>query len=343
MNRKRFLSSVVIAAVTAPSLKAFASGANEEQENEASIVNCGMVKIPPYLQPGDTIGIVCPAGYLSKEDAQTCIETLQQWGYKVKTGKTLDSNSNNYFSGTDEERLADLQAMLDDDTVKAILFGRGGYGTGRIIEDIRFKKFKKKPKWLIGFSDITVLHSHIHANYKIATLHSPMVGAFNHDGFNSEYVLSLKNALEGKPADYSCAPHAFNKPGKAKGQLVGGNLALLAHLTGTSSDISTKGKILFLEDVGEYLYNIDRMLYQLKRSGKFDHLEGLIIGGFTENNDTQRPFGKEVYDIVNDVVKGYDYPICFNFPVSHERGNYALKVGMKHQLEITADEVTLRE
>lgn len=343
MNRKRFLSSMLVATITAPSLKGLAAGANEAQENEASIVNCGMVKIPPYLQPGDTIGIICPAGYLSKENAQTCITILQQWGYKVKIGKTLGSSSTNYFSGTDQERLADLQAMLDDNTVKAVLFGRGGYGTGRIIEDVRFKKFKKKPKWLIGFSDITVLHSHIHANYKIATLHSPMAGAFKDEGFNSEYVLSLKSALEGKPSDYNCAPHIFNKPGKAKGQLVGGNLALLAHLTGTSSDINTKGKILFLEDVGEYLYNIDRMLYQLKRSGKFDKLSGLIIGGFTENKDTERPFGKEVYEIIQDVVKEYDYPICFNFPVSHTKKNYALKVGVKHELLVAETEVILKE
>lgn len=334
---------MLMAAVSVPSLKGLASGADEGQENETSIVNCGMVKIPPYLQPGDTVGIVCPAGYLSEKNAQTCIATLQQWGYKVKIGKTLGSSSANYFSGTDDERLADLQAMLDDNTVKAILCGRGGYGTGRIIEDIRFKKFRKNPKWLIGFSDITVLHSHIHANYKIATLHSPMAGAFNDDGFNNDYVLSLKSALEGKPANYTCAPHIFNKPGKAKGQLVGGNLALLAHLTGTSSDITTKGKILFLEDVGEYLYNIDRMLYQLKRSGKFDKLAGLIIGGFTENNDTERPFGKEVYDIIYDVLKEYDYPVCFDFPVSHKKENYALKVGVKHELEVSANEVILKE
>lgn len=333
----------MLAATIAPALKGLAADTDEKQENEASIVNCGMVKTPPYLQPGDTIGIVCPAGYLSEEKAQTCIDTLQQWGYKVKTGKTLGGDSATYFSGTDEQRLADLQEMLDDDEIKAILFGRGGYGTGRIIEDVRFKRFKKKPKWLIGFSDITVLHSHIHANYRIATLHSPMLGAFNEEGFNSEYVLSLKNALEGKLSDYMCAPHVFNKSGKAKGQLVGGNLALLAHLTGTSSDISTKGKILFLEDVGEYLYNIDRMLYQLKRTGKFDKLAGLIIGGFTENNDTLRPFGKEVYEIINDVVKGYDYPICFNFPVSHEQENYALKVGVEHRLEVTETGVSLEE
>jgi muramoyltetrapeptide carboxypeptidase len=344
MNRKHFLSSMLVAAVSAPSLKGLALDRDEEHAYDASVVNCGMVKTPPYLQPGDTIGIVCPAGYFPEDRAQTCIDTLQQWGYKVKIGKTLGGSSATYFSGTDEERLADLQAMLDDNEVKAILFGRGGYGTGRIVEDINFKKFKKRPKWLIGFSDITVLHSHIHANYKIATLHSPMVGAFNQEGFNSEYVLSLKNAIEGQqPAIYCCAPHAFNKGGKAKGQLVGGNLALLAHLTGTSSDINTKGKILFLEDVGEYLYNIDRMLYQLKRSGKLDKLAGLIIGGFTENNDTQRPFGKEVYEIIQDVVKDYKYPICFNFPVSHEKENYALKVGARHKLQISENEVILEE
>ena len=333
---------MLVAAASAPSLKGM-TVKDEVYTNGSGIVTCGMVKIPPYLQPGDTIGIVCPAGYLSEEKAQTCIDTLQQWGYKVKRGKTLGGSSENYFSGTDEDRLSDLQDMLDDDDVKAILCGRGGYGTGRIIEDLHFKKFKKKPKWLIGFSDITVLHSHIHANYKIATLHSPMVGAFNDEGFNSEYVLSLKSALEGNTSSYSCGSHSFNKYGKAKGQLVGGNLALLAHLTGTSSDITTKGKILFLEDVGEYLYNIDRMLYQLKRSGKFDKLSGLIIGGFTENNDTLRPFGKEVYEIINDVVQKYHYPICFSFPVSHERENYALKAGVEHELQITEQGVSLKE
>lgn len=302
-----------------------------------------MIKIPAYLKKGDTIGIVCPAGYMEFEKAQTCIRVLQEWGYKVKIGKTLESNSNDYFSGTDEERLNDFQQMLDDDEVKAILCGRGGYGTVRIIDVINFKKFKKHPKWIIGFSDITVLHSHIYSNFKIASLHAPMVSAFNDDGYKNEYVQSLRKAIEGKKVKYTAASHVFNKKGEAKGALIGGNLALLSYLTGTPSDINTKGKILFLEDVGEYLYNIDRMFYQLKRSGKLDKLAGLMIGGFTENKDTVRPFGKDVYDIINDIVKGYDYPICFNFPVSHEKENFALKVGVSYKLNVTKNKVTLEE
>lgn len=302
-----------------------------------------MVKTPPYLSPGDTIGITCPAGYMAAEKAQTCIDTLRQWGYAVKVGKTLGSDSATYFSGTDAERLQDFQSMLDDDTIKAILCGRGGYGMGRIIDRIDFKAFKKHPKWIIGFSDITVLHAHLYTNYKIASLHAPMAAAFNEEGFNNEYVQSLKKALEGKTARYQCDVHAFNHKGEAIGELVGGNLSLVAHLVGTPSDIKTKGRILFLEDIGEYLYNVDRMLYQLKRAGKLDKLAGLIIGGFTDNKDTERPFGKTVYEIIHDVVKEYDYPVCFNFPVSHAKENYALKVGVGYKLKVGKTKVVLEE
>jgi len=302
-----------------------------------------MIKIPPYLKKGDTIGITCPAGYLMKEKAQTCIATLQNWGYEVMVGKTLGSDSENYFSGTDEERLNELQAMLDDDSIKAILCGRGGYGVGRIIDKIDFTKFKRKPKWIIGFSDITVLHSHLNSKLKIASLHAPMASAFNNEGFKNVYVLSLQKALVGKKAKYQCAVHPFNKIGTVSGELVGGNLALLAHLVGTTSDINTKNKILFIEDIGEYIYNVDRMFYQLKRSGKLDKLTGLIVGGFAEMKDTIRPFGKTTYEVINDIVKEYDYPVCFNFPVSHEKENYALKVGLTYKLEINKKKISLLE
>lgn len=302
-----------------------------------------MIKTPPYLLPGDTIGITCPAGFMATEKAQTCIEVLQQWGYKVKVGKTLGSDSTNYFSGTDEERLHDFQAMLDDEEVKAILCGRGGYGMGRIIDQVSFKSFKKNPKWIIGFSDISVLHAHLYSNYGIASMHAPMAAAFNDDGYKNEYVQSLKQALEGKTARYHGEGHEFNQKGEAIGELVGGNLSLLAHIIGTPSDIKTKGRILFLEDIGEYMYNVDRMLYQLKRSGKLDKLAGLIIGGFTDNKDTERPFGKTIYEIIHDIVKDYDYPICFNFPVSHEKENYALKVGVGYKLKVTKHKVILEE
>lgn len=302
-----------------------------------------MIKIPPYLKPGDTIGIVCPAGYMPLEKAQACIDTLHQWRYKTKIGKTLRGNSETYFSGTDEERLEDLQQMMDDNSVHAVLCGRGGYGIGRIIDRVSFKKFIKQPKWLIGFSDVTILHAHLYSNYKISTLHSPMAAAFNDGGAENKYVHSLKDALEGKKARYECDVHDFNKLGEAKGELVGGNLALVSHIVGTSSDMKTRGRILFLEDIGEYLYNIDRMLYQLKRSGKLKKLAGLIIGGFSDIKDTERPFGKNAYEIIHEVVRDADYPVCFNFPVSHTAENYALKVGVEYKLKISKDSVMLQE
>jgi len=300
-----------------------------------------MIKIPPYIKKGDTIGITCPAGYMAKEKAQACIKTLQQWGFEVMVGKTLGSNSNNYFSGTDEERLNELQAMLDNESIHAVLFGRGGYGVGRLIDKLDFSQFRRKPKWLIGYSDITVLHSHIHSNYKIATLHSQMAAAFN-DGEN-EFITSLHKAITGKKMKYKYDVHALNKQGTAVGELVGGNLSLLAHLVGTASDIGTKNKILFIEDIGELIYSTDRLLYQLLRSGKLDKLAGLIVGKFTDVKDTERPFGKTIDEVISDIVKQFNYPVCFNFPVSHTKENYALKVGVKHELKITGRSVSLSE
>ena len=261
----------------------------------------------------------------------------------MKLGKTVGGNSQTYFSGTDEERLNDFQQMLDDDEMKAVLCDRGGYGMGRIIDQIDFKKFKKNPKWIIGYSDITVLHCHLYSNYTISSLHAPMAGAFNDDGYKNEFVGSLKNALEGKKIKYSCAAHEFNQKGEAIGELVGGNLALLAHLVGTESDLKTKGRILFIEDVGEYIYNIDRMFYQLKRSGKLSKLAGLIIGGFSDMKDTERPFGKTVYETIKEIIKDYDYPVCFDFPVSHTDRNYALKIGVGYKLKVSKNKVTLEE
>lgn len=302
-----------------------------------------MITIPPYLKKGDTIGIVAPAGFMPLENMETCINALQDWGYLVRLGATTHSRSQNYFSGTDEERLRDLQDMMDDRSIHAILCARGGYGTSRIIDDLNFKKFRKHPKWIVGFSDITVLHSHLNARYGIAALHAPMAAAFNDGQDANPYIQSLRDALEGRPAEYTCDGHGFNNPGHARAQLVGGNLALLAHLIGSPSDIRTKNKILFLEDVGEYLYNIDRMLLQLKRCGKFNKLAGLIIGGFTDSKDTERPFGRAVEEIIHEHVKEFKYPICYGFPVSHNKENYALKVGVTYSLEVKNDAVTLRE
>jgi muramoyltetrapeptide carboxypeptidase len=303
-----------------------------------------MIKVPPYLQPGDAIGLVCPAGYMPLEKAAECIRVLQEeWGYQVKVGSTVGGPSTSYFSGTDEERLTDFQLMLDDDEVKAVLCARGGYGMGRIIDQVNFKKFKKNPKWIVGYSDITVLHSHLYSNYYISSMHAPMAGAFNDAGYINRFVQSLKTTLEGKKAKYNCDPHEFNKKGEAVGELIGGNLTLLAHMTGTESESKTRGRILFIEDVGEYIYSIDRMLYQLKRSGKLSKLAGLVIGGFTDVKDTERPFGKTAYEAIKEIIADYDYPVCFGFPVSHEKENYALKIGVGYKLKVGKSKVILEE
>lgn len=297
--------------------------------------------IPPYLKKGDTIGITCPAGYMPAAKAEACIRTLQHWDFEVMTGKTLGSSSDNYFSGTDDDRADELQAMLDDPSIHAILFGRGGYGVGRIIDRLDFKKFKKKPKWLIGFSDITVLHTHVFNNFGIATMHAPMAAAFN-DGEN-QYIASLHHALTGIKAQYETAPQLFSNKGQSSGMLIGGNLALLCNVIGTASDFDTKGKILFIEDTGEYLYNVDRMFYQLKRSGKFKKIAGLIIGGFTDMKDTERPFGKTAPEIIRDITKDLDCPVCFDFPVSHGKQNVALKIGVPYHLKVNANRTVLKE
>ncbi len=301
-----------------------------------------MISLPPYLKPGDTIGVLCPAGYMPYDKASTAIETLKEWGFRVVTGKTLGSQFN-YFSGTDDERLADLQQMLDDENIRAIFCARGGYGMGRIIDNLSFAKFKKKPKWIIGFSDITILQSHLLSNCRIASLHAPMAGAFNDGELTNEYIQSLHDALIGRKAVYSCHGNEFNQKGKASGVLVGGNLSLLAHLCGSSSEINTENRILFIEDVGEYIYNVDRMLYQIKRCGKLDELAGLIIGKFTDMKDTTVPFGQTVDEVIKNMVKDYNYPICFGFPVSHEKENFALKIGVKYELTVSVASVQLEE
>lgn len=296
--------------------------------------------VPPYLKKGDTIGIVCPSGFLPTKKVADCIQMLESWGYQVTTGKTV-GNQYHYFSGTDAERLADLQQMLDDPNIHAILCGRGGYGLSRIIDSISFRRFARHPKWLIGFSDITVLHAHLFQRVGVASLHAPMAAAFAKKELSS--VFTLQKALCGKKQTYTCSPHAFNRKGTISGPLIGGNLSLIAHLIGSRSALQTKGAILFLEDVGEYIYNIDRMMIQLKRSGIFKELAGLVVGGFTDCKDTAIPLGASVSEVIHQQIKEFDFPVCFDFPVSHDTANVALKHGMPYQLIITKSKVWLKE
>lgn len=297
--------------------------------------------MPPSLQPGDVIGITCPAGFVSLDRVTCAIETLKGWGFQVKVGKTVGSEYH-YFSGHDEDRRTDLQQLLDDPQVKVILMGRGGYGCSRIVDDLDFTAFVKQPKWIAGFSDITVLHSHIQAQFGIPTLHSPMCAAFQKNNLEALPVQSLKNALLGLPLHYQIPTHLFNRPGRGEGILTGGNLAILAHLTGSASQVDTRGKILFIEDVGEYLYNTDRLLMNLKRSGQLSELAGLLVGSFTEMQDTERPFGQTVKEIIWDKVKDYRYPVLFGFPCGHQEENVTLQLGMRQEILVSEKGGSLR-
>jgi muramoyltetrapeptide carboxypeptidase len=283
------------------------------------------------------------------EEIQPAVRILQSWGFNIRTGTTVGKRDFT-FGGTDAERLQDLQAMLDATDIQAIMCGRGGYGCARIIDALDFTKFIEHPKWVIGFSDITVLHSHINRHYDIATLHSKMCNSFP-DDLNAadkevqDTILSIQQALTGTAMQYSAPADAKNRTGTASGMLVGGNLSMLQSISGTDSEIDTIGKILFLEDAGEYLYSLDRMLGNLHRSRKLDNLAGLIIGGFNriKPDDPDEEFGRTVYDMVLEKVKDLPYPVCFNFPVGHQRNNYALKCGVMHRLSVEVEKVELRE
>lgn len=295
---------------------------------------------PQYLQQGSTIGITCPSSYIPLEQIQYAASILEQKGYKIKLGDTTRQHDL-YLSGNDNERLLDLQQMLDDPDIDAILMGRGGYGLSRIIDRLNFDAFNKQPKWICGFSDIVVLLNHIQAQFQIPVLHSPMCNAYMPDSLDSDYLQSFFIALSGGDLSYTIPVHQYNRTGRAEGILTGGNLAILAHLTGSVSEVDTDGKILFLEDVGEYLYNIDRMMLNLKRAGKLDKLAGLVLGGFTDMKDTTRPFGQTIEEIIMDKVHEYNYPFCFNFPAGHQQINYTLCLGMQHQLNVQNDGSTL--
>ena len=284
---------------------------------------------PPYLKKGDTIGIVATARKISTEEINPAIAIFKSWGLEVILGNNL-FNTDNQFSGTDKERADDLQTILNDTSVKAIISARGGYGTVRIIDQINFTTFIKNPKWIIGYSDITVLHAHIH-NLGIETLHATMPINFSK---NTEALESLRKALFGEKITYKIETNILNKKGIAEGELIGGNLSILFSLSGSVSDIETKGKILFIEDLDEYLYHIDRMMMNLKRAGKLSGLAGLVVGGMSDMKDNTIPFGKTAEEIILDAVKEYKYPVCFNFPAGHVDRNLALPLGKTVKLKV---------
>ncbi len=294
----------------------------------------------PYLKQSSIIGITCPASAVAIEKINAAKVIFEKKGFKVKLGNTCGT-SFNYFSGTDEQRCEDLQSMLNDPTVDAIIMGRGGYGMSRIIDKLDFTLFKQNPKWICGFSDIIVLQSHLQANFNMPSLHSPMCGAFREDTLNADHISLFFKAVMGEQLSYNLPPSSYNRVGEANAILTGGNLAILAHLTGSVSEVNMDGKILFIEDIGEHFYHIDRMMLNLKHAGKLDKLKGLIVGYFTDIEDTERPFGQTIEQIILDKVKEYNYPVCFNFPAGHEEANYTFTLGMHHKLVVDEKGVQL--
>lgn len=293
--------------------------------------------IPPFLKAGDTVALVCTARKFFPEDAKPAIDLLESWGLNVKLGTTIGLD-NFQLGGTDSERAADFQAQLDDENVKAIWCARGGYGTVRIIDSLDFTNFKQHPKWIMGFSDVTVLHSQLNVE-RVASLHSIM--PFTVPTAPEEVKETLRQALFGETISYVIPSKSYDVNGTASGELVGGNISILFSLLGSKSAIDTKDKILFIEDLDEYLYHIDRMMYNLKRNGYFDNVKGIIVGSMTDMHDNEIPFGQNEVQIITEIAKDLSIPIAFQFPAGHQKDNRTLILGKQVNFEVNEKEIKL--
>jgi muramoyltetrapeptide carboxypeptidase len=293
---------------------------------------------PPYLQIGDKVGIIAPAKKVEPPEISHAISVLESWGLEVVLGEHL-YKSHYVFAGTDLERTQDLQNMLDRQDIKGIICARGGYGTSRIVDNLDFTTFKQNPKWIVGFSDITVLHCEVHRQ-GIESIHGIMPLLFPKQTLAT--IDSLRQTLFGLPTQIEVPAQPLNRVGKAEGQMIGGNLSLLANIIGTPSEIDTTGKILFIEDVSEYLYHLDRMMVQLHRAQKLKHLAGLVVGEFSELRDQDNSFGKTVHELIADIVAPYDYPVAYNFPIGHEQHNLSIVCGRQAQFEVNETKAILK-
>tara|TARA_B100000809_G_scaffold264452_1_gene320305 strand:+ start:5801 stop:6697 length:897 start_codon:yes stop_codon:yes gene_type:complete len=279
---------------------------------------------PVRLKKGDKVVIISTARKISEKEIEPAVKVLESWGLVVVIGENLFSESAQ-FSGSTHQRTLDLQNALDDKSVKAIICARGGYGTVKIIDELDFSKFIIQPKWIVGYSDVTVLHNHINQNFNIQTLHATM--PINFTTNTSDSLESLKMAFFGEKLVYDFEQHKLNRKGEGKGVIVGGNLSIVYSLTGTESQIDATGKILFLEDLDEYLYHVDRMMMNLDRTGILADLSGLVVGGMSDMNDNAIPFGKTAKEIIMEAVADYGYPVCFDFPAGHIADNRAIMMG----------------
>jgi len=294
--------------------------------------------VPPYLKKGDKIAITCPAKKLPNPMTDA-ITLLQSWGLEVVLGETVEA-SYHQFAGDDDLRARDMQRFINDDSIKAIIAARGGYGTIRMIDKVDFSHFAEQPKWLVGFSDITILHAHLYSNYNAQSIHGQM--PVNIPDASLTSLETLRKALFGEEISYHFNSHDNNRSGNADGVLIGGNLSLLTAVSGSVSDVDYNGKILFIEDVGEYFYSVDRMIRTLDRAGKLKNLAGLIVGGFTEIKDNDIPFGQTIAEIIMDVVANYNYPVCFDFPAGHIPDNHSIILGRKLNLSVNNEHVNIK-
>ena len=296
---------------------------------------------PSYLKTGDTVGIIAPARKVRFEDISDFVKLLESWGLSCKLGKNL-FGENDQYSGTDRERADDLNEMLSDSCIKVIIAARGGYGTLRTFRLTDFSKFKKNPKWIAGFSDITVIHSYINMHLNTESLHCIM--PFNYKPGNAEIEdssESLRKALFGEKLEYHFPADQNNRKGEASAELTGGNLSILYSLNGTGLFPDTNGKILFIEDIDEYLYHIDRMMLNLSVSGSLNKIKALLVGGFTDIKDNTVPFGKSCFEIISEIAGEFNFPVAFSFPAGHQNNNKTLIFGRQMQLRVEEDRSTV--
>ncbi|WP_104734896.1 S66 peptidase family protein [Hanstruepera ponticola] len=294
---------------------------------------------PPYLKPGDTVAIVAPSGILKnrQKEVQQAVELLKSWGLHAVVGDHVFSQDN-HFAGTDAQRCEDFQKAMDDPKVSAIWCARGGYGTVRIIDNLDYTKFRKHPKWLIGYSDITALHNQFH-NEGFESIHALMCTSLT-DALNdiSESVETYRKAIFGEPLQYNLKGSQYNRIGKVSAPLVGGNLTMLHTMLGSKTSIDTSEKILFIEEIGEYKYHIDRMLQSLKRAGYFDNCKGLLVGDMSKLRKNTTLWGSSVEQLILDALSDYDFPICFNMPAGHEKDNRAMILGRTIEMNVSKEQ-----